>query len=906
MEKAVCSFSRLCYMIACLLFANNAFSQTDGYLLFKQTFKEDDELLKNMDDYFVQTSDYRINTKSSYTCSFSYEIKGSNNKYLLIVDSYVYDGARGQIIRYATDINNALNYTVIIYVVSNEDHTDVKDLLIYERENLVGATFIGDIDEALFEMYEGEEYSSWLCDLYFMDLDGVWSDTDGNGIYDSHTGDVKPEIIIGRISAKNTSGNTSQNLINFFNKDHQYWIGITELNKKYSLTYTNKDWANSSTFDDTKKLYGASNNDIIKYGNSSFSKSDYLSRLQNDRYEFIQLAAHSNPRLHNINNEYAYSSEIYAKNTKTIGLNLFCCSACDWRYCDYIAGAYLFNSNSRVLSLVGSTKTGSMLGFKDFYIPLGQGKTIGYSLKKWWIDYCGNSHDNNKIHWHYGMVILGDPLISFYYDQKFPVAENMDLYIKDDCDDLGNQPNSTAQYLYLSEDIWIRNQRDGLYHQSSENPNYGNPGHKAYVYVRVRNKSIEQSLGNELLVLNWAKAGVDLYWPLSWDSYSGDNIPMGGAIGTKTIPTLIGGESCVLEFEWEIPDPNLYVVDKWHFCLLAQIDNSTLDPLIGRNTFQPTWEYASYNNNVAWKNVSVININYPSAVVRISNPFTTHRPIKIRYIAKKTKTNTFINKSGEVRVKLHGDLYTLWKKSGSHQNGFKDIGNNTLLIVDTIASLDSINLPPQSAYLMEAEVSFYTQNILNDTIFEFDIVEESNNKIIGGEHYEAYRDDKINFKATALDDQEIIKGDMADIYAQTINEDASYTWFMLAGDTVSTNEVIHTMPLTSTSYILEVKSLENGYKDYDTVSISVISGKIIAVTPNPATGQTVVGYRLSDEVSSASIVVTNAMGVVYHSSAVTSSTTLHTVSLQGMPTGQYFVRLEVNGVVQDVKTLIVQ
>jgi hypothetical protein len=65
MEKAVCSFSRLCYMIACLLFANNAFSQTDGYLLFKQTFKEDDELLKNMDDYFVQTSDYRINTKSS-------------------------------------------------------------------------------------------------------------------------------------------------------------------------------------------------------------------------------------------------------------------------------------------------------------------------------------------------------------------------------------------------------------------------------------------------------------------------------------------------------------------------------------------------------------------------------------------------------------------------------------------------------------------------------------------------------------------------------------------------------------------------------------------------------------------------------------------------------------------------
>jgi len=147
---------------------------------------------------------------------------------------------------------------------------------------------------------------------------------------------------------------------------------------------------------------------------------------------------------------------------------------------------------------------------------------------------------------------------------------------------------------------------------------------------------------------------------------------------------------------------------------------------------------------------------------------------------------------------------------------------------------------------------------------------------------------------------------MADIYAQTINEDASYTWFMLAGDTVSTNEVIHTMPLTSTSYILEVKSLENGYKDYDTVSISVISGKIIAVTPNPATGQTVVGYRLSDEVSSASIVVTNAMGVVYHSSAVTSSTTLHTVSLQGMPTGQYFVRLEVNGVVQDVKTLIVQ
>src|SRR5262245_59919399 len=68
-----------------------------------------------------------------------------------------------------------------------------------------------------------------------------------------------------------------------------------------------------------------------------------------------------------------------------------------------------------------------------------------------------------------------------------PTMPGHDLWSKDTSDDVGAEPNASPQPMYLSVDIWVRRQNDGLANQDHENPEYRTPGGPPnYVYVRVR------------------------------------------------------------------------------------------------------------------------------------------------------------------------------------------------------------------------------------------------------------------------------------------------------------------------------------------------------------------------------------------------------------------------------------
>lgn len=349
------------------------------------------------------------------------------SKILIIVNSSIYDKVKDRIERYASDINYAYNCDIIMESVSGGDHADIKNLITSYKTNLDGVVFIGDITPAWFEIDSDHNkygYKRWPCDLYYMDLNGAWNDNDGNGIFDSNTGHVQPEIFVGRISTANMGSFLSEKegLERYLDKNHNFWQGISAVNKKFALSYVDKDWASSSCFQtDINYLYGGSYYDAIAFGNSAFGKADYLSRLSNDRYEFIQLACHSSTNYLSMSGGGISSSEIYNNGTEAIGYNLFCCSACNWTTvtpsstAGFLGGAYVYNSNTSSLVAVGSTKTGSMLQFDKFYTPLGQGKTIGESLKLWWINANGPSHSSTIVSWHYGMTIIGDPMINFHY-----------------------------------------------------------------------------------------------------------------------------------------------------------------------------------------------------------------------------------------------------------------------------------------------------------------------------------------------------------------------------------------------------------------------------------------------------------------------------------------------------------
>lgn len=88
-----------------------------------------------------------------------------------------------------------------------------------------------------------------------------------------------------------------------------------------------------------------------------------------------------------------------------------------------------------------------------------------------------------------------------------------DLWSKDTSDDMGAEPNPSSQPMYISDDIWVRKQNDGLLNQDHQNPEYRTAGGAPdYVYVRVRNRACSGSQSGTVR-LYWAKASSGLAWP---------------------------------------------------------------------------------------------------------------------------------------------------------------------------------------------------------------------------------------------------------------------------------------------------------------------------------------------------------------------------------------------------------
>lgn len=318
---------------------------------------------------------------------------------LILVKQSVYRQLQADIQQYSDDLYHKAGLTSVVEELNYENFYQVKKIILsYNSASLLGAVLIGDIAYARFEHIEKQADRSrvmvnWPCDLYLMDLDGGWKDNDANGIFDDHYGKVQPEIFVSRINAKSSErfGSELALLHQFFVKDHTFWEGNAPVYTK-ALAYTSNDWCGKSDFGKRgiRYLYGASNYSKIEETTAvSFGKQDYLYQSQYN-YGLIQLAAHSNYTHHYLNNNLGSTDVTVTPNnimqvtTSPLTYNLFCCSALDWTQSanNELGASYIFNGDN-TLAIVGSTKTGSMLKFRNFYKPLAINDRWGTSFVDW-------------------------------------------------------------------------------------------------------------------------------------------------------------------------------------------------------------------------------------------------------------------------------------------------------------------------------------------------------------------------------------------------------------------------------------------------------------------------------------------------------------------------------------------
>ena len=347
----------------------------------------------------------------------------SSPKVCVIVNSVLYNSIQASMAQYVSDLEDE-GYTVEVYSTSGGTPSDLRTFLQGELPDLVGCLLVGDLPVPWYEMDDDffDEYAEFPIDLFYMDLDGQWADADADGKLDDHTngaGDVGPEIWVGRLTASPLSGNEVSRVRNYFTKNHQYRTGDLTLAHR-ALAYLDDDWYHFGD-SDLDLIYG--DNVTVVNDKAGTNAEDYKERLE-ETHRFLHVMVHSWSGGHGFHGEdewaYVSSSEIEAIDPRAFFYNLFACSNARYVEDDYTGGHYIFTPTYG-LAAIGSTKTGAMMSFREFYAPLGEGKTLGEAYHEWFDYVAQDGFSLSEKQWHYGMTLLADPTLTVV-DRLAPMA----------------------------------------------------------------------------------------------------------------------------------------------------------------------------------------------------------------------------------------------------------------------------------------------------------------------------------------------------------------------------------------------------------------------------------------------------------------------------------------------------
>jgi hypothetical protein len=336
----------------------------------------------------------------------------------VMVNAALWDSLGTSLELYALDLAGE-GFRVDIYAVSGGTPGELRGLLqgLYAT-GLEGAVLVGDLPIAWYEMYgcyDPPFQDEFPVDIFYMDMDGVFWDTDADGLFDVHTGDRAPDIWVGRLTASPlTAGGSSEVelLENYFRKNHLYRCDLAPLAHR-GLAYLDDDCVNL-----THHLRILINE--FMGGCTAVDEpwttwdTDYEARLTVP-YELVQIYAHSDPWTHAFMNpadqwSFTESWEIPAIDPSVYFYILCACSIARHTAPDYMAGWYVF-SQSHGLAAIGCTNWGHMLYIHDFYPWLGAQMPLGEAYLNWFSAQAAGGFWRWEECRYYGLILVGDPTL---------------------------------------------------------------------------------------------------------------------------------------------------------------------------------------------------------------------------------------------------------------------------------------------------------------------------------------------------------------------------------------------------------------------------------------------------------------------------------------------------------------
>lgn len=370
-------------------------------------------------------------------------IEAENSLIIILVDSLIYNDTQLSVLRYKADIENS-GVAARIYQMDelpSKTPEGVKSLLRQAMpDGLVGAVLIGNIPSVLYEI----SIHTFPTDMFYMDLNGIWVDSDGNGVYDRHVGDIAPEIWIGRIKPP-SNGEEAALINNYFDKNHLYRNGMFKIPWWRALVYLDDNGVNWAGDAKSSLSHVATDIDVVT-DPSTTSTTDYKRRLRDPSgYPWLYLTSHGASDHHTFQipgesgqpewDANVYSSDYAAIDPNILFYLLVVCYAARHTEPEYLAGSIVF-SKSRSLLAIGSTNLMFSMSFNEFFEALSQGQTIGAAFLEWLERQSQQYYQRLERYGYqlryYSLAIIGDPSLMLKRETRNISIRNVLVKFQDD------------------------------------------------------------------------------------------------------------------------------------------------------------------------------------------------------------------------------------------------------------------------------------------------------------------------------------------------------------------------------------------------------------------------------------------------------------------------------------------
>lgn len=647
---------------------------------------------------------------------------------------------------YANWRTNSRGIRTIVYDIAtilssyNTGYDDAENLrnFIIDAYYTWGIEYVllgGDIDIVPYRLLycEGGGGEDIPADIYFAGLDGTW-DSNNNHVYGERIINDEADLI-GDVYVGRGPVNTATEAQNFCSKIRSYEesnLNAYRCNWLFFATKLSNVTYGGYYKDDTEsqELPPGHNFNITKVYQYLGGNSTQVINNLNSGQRIGNSCGHggtTNFGMINSTDVYTLTNTNYHLiYTWACWTNAFDQSDCIGEHFLYTNhGAFGFIGNSRYgwFCDSGDDSIGPSHDFElEFYDALMDEEIprLGIALQDSKEEFSGSSAWYDR--WiTYGLNLMGDP--------STLLRIKNDIWIKTGTNDDGSLPAPSP--FWNSQDIVVDSPTNGWSPPSPfpthENPEFGSTNR---VYIRVRNLGCEDA-NNVTVRLYWADPSAGIPWPPGWNF-----------IGENTISTIPNNGVEVTSINWT-PTGTAF----GHRCLLATIECNT-DPISIHN---PIWD-----NNVAQKNVNIVNLDPP---IPPGSPFKHElqffiNPTNTRALRKlmiesinapaNTKFELFIPQTVEIKKRKSDTHITMinkgrqkvWLVIGKSSANTENYKIHDLVVPDFHCKKKEkisliISLPPN----LREEIVRYDRKSGKKRPFIVRITEEMDGDVIGGVDY---------------------------------------------------------------------------------------------------------------------------------------------------------------------------